>query len=173
MTVTTSTAASFTVEHSWEATTLDYLSPNWYTTQEGFATEAEAEAFRSEKQTAACQIGQEPIAYRVVRVPSQVERDEWLEAEFAANARYWADRAQAAKAAEEAQALYAQRLQVGRPVRVVKGRKVAIGTEGHVFWAKEGQWGWRIGFKTPEGEAHFISADNVEVIEAVTAGVAA
>lgn len=52
----------------------------------------------------------------------------------------------------------------GDTVRVTKGRKVPVGTEGKVFWIGEKRWGTRVGFKDADGEAHWTAADNVEVI---------
>lgn len=50
----------------------------------------------------------------------------------------------------------------GAPVRVVKGRKVAIGTEGVVFWTGESAYGPRLGLRTADGTRHFLAAANVE-----------
>lgn len=54
----------------------------------------------------------------------------------------------------------------GKRVKVVRGRKVAKGLTGLVFWAGEGRWGWRVGF-TPDGggEAVWTDRKNVEVID--------
>ena len=60
-------------------------------------------------------------------------------------------------------------------VRVVKGRKVPIGTEGRVFWLKRydnskhgDPWGiyssTRVGIKTADGSTHFTALDNVAII---------
>ena len=66
---------------------------------------------------------------------------------------------------------------VNRHVRVVKGRKVPIGTEGTVFWYGQDQYarntfrvfddgreGKRIGIRTDSGDKYFTAATNVEVI---------
>ncbi len=52
----------------------------------------------------------------------------------------------------------------GREVKVVKGRKVPVGTAGQVFWYGQTQYGWRVGFTTAAGEKHFTAASNVEVV---------
>ena len=63
-----------------------------------------------------------------------------------------------------------------KPVRVVKGRKVPIGTVGEVFWmgsqdySKYGDpWGiytkYRCGIRDWRGNVYWTSLDNVEVIE--------
>lgn len=63
----------------------------------------------------------------------------------------------------------------GKRVRVVKGRKVAKGTVGVVFWVKRydnskygDPWGiysvTKIGIKDDDGNAHFTAIGNVEVI---------
>jgi hypothetical protein len=59
----------------------------------------------------------------------------------------------------------ASRIGKGKLVRVFKGRKVPIGTMGHVFWLQDGQWGLRIGMKDVAGEVYWTAAANVEVME--------
>lgn len=70
---------------------------------------------------------------------------------------------------------------VGKTVKVVKGRKVPLGTVGEVFWTGEGGYfgprprfrsgAWstkgepRIGLKTEAGEKFFLPAKNVEVLD--------
>lgn len=61
-----------------------------------------------------------------------------------------------------------------KPVKVVSGRKVPIGTIGVVFWvgmrnySKYGNW-WRwevrVGIRTDDGTTHFTAEKNVEVIQ--------
>jgi len=75
-------------------------------------------------------------------------------------------------AAEEA----ARRPEVGRTVRVVKGRKVKVGEVGEVFWYGRDKFErryytpsfvppkMRVGVKLASGEKVFTAADNVEVI---------
>lgn len=54
---------------------------------------------------------------------------------------------------------------VGRTVKVVKGRKVVIGTEGKVFWYDKGRYGrMRVGFVVAEGVELWTDAANVEVL---------
>jgi len=53
----------------------------------------------------------------------------------------------------------------GKKVRVVKGRKVPVGTEGTVKVYHEGQWGWSVLIDTGEDEV-WTAASNVEVIPA-------
>ncbi len=60
----------------------------------------------------------------------------------------------------------------GKTVKVVKGRKIPVGTVGTVFWYGDGQWGWRVGLEF-EGKREFTAADNVEVLTEVPQGVAA
>jgi hypothetical protein len=52
----------------------------------------------------------------------------------------------------------------GRLVRVVRGRKVPLGTEGVVLRADVGQWGPRVCIKTATGEIHWSSPNNVECV---------
>lgn len=167
-TATATSTETFKVEHSWEATTLDYLSPQWYPTQEGFETKEAAEAFVSTKHAEREEIFRttgsvEPIAYRVTRVAPQAEVDYFLEAEFEANRMYWADRAAEANRAEEARREMFAAYGRGNVVKVVKGRKTPLGTEGTVFWLGESKFGgYRVGFETPSGETHYTALSNVE-----------
>lgn len=79
------------------------------------------------------------------------------------SAQYWAGRAEESRRIEAARkALYAMK---GQTVKVVKGRKVPIGTEGVVFWVGESQYGWRVGFEDAEGTTHWTAASNVEAVE--------
>lgn len=76
---------------------------------------------------------------------------------------YEAAAAEAEAAAAEAEARVPR---PGRHVRVVKGRKVPVGTEGTVFWAGNAGYGQRVGFTTAQGVKHFTAASNVEVVAA-------
>lgn len=77
----------------------------------------------------------------------------------------------------------ARKPKFGRLVRVLKGRKVPVGTQGEVFWegksaagvSKYGTWGKqreRIGIRLQDGSRIFIDADNVEVLMPETYEVA-
>jgi len=73
----------------------------------------------------------------------------------------------AQKAQEEAEARIPRR---GRSVRVVKGRKISIGTEGVVFWRGPDKYKstrnytyYRVGIEMSNGNREFTSEDNVEV----------
>lgn len=157
-----SESATFQVEKSYEAVTLDYLNPLWYPVGEPFATEeaAQAEVSRLYKENE----GNEPIAYRYHRVAPQAEVDAFLEAEFAANKQFWADQARVAREAQEAvRATYALK---GQQVTVVKGRKVPVGTTGEVFWVGESNYGgFRVGLKDAEGEVYWTAASNVQTAQ--------
>jgi|688.fasta_scaffold01222_48 hypothetical protein len=50
-------------------------------------------------------------------------------------------------------------------VKVVRGRKVPVGTMGKVFWAGKNQWGLRVGLKTDKGTVYWTSVANVEVTD--------
>jgi hypothetical protein len=58
----------------------------------------------------------------------------------------------------------ANRPKVGRYVRVFKGRKVPVGTEGFVFWSGSNQWGESVGIETADGKRVFTSVKNVQVL---------
>lgn len=53
----------------------------------------------------------------------------------------------------------------GKPIRVIRGRKVAIGTTGEVFWRGESQYGERVGIRLADGSKVFTAITNVEVIQ--------
>jgi len=55
-------------------------------------------------------------------------------------------------------------LEKGKYIKVVKGRKVPIGTEGLCIWHGPGTWGMRVGLKTKEGEVFWTAESNVEVV---------
>lgn len=52
----------------------------------------------------------------------------------------------------------------GKTIKVVKGRKVAIGTTGLCIWCGNGQYGKRVGLKTTSGEVFWTAYTNVEVV---------
>jgi hypothetical protein len=52
----------------------------------------------------------------------------------------------------------------GKTIKVVKGRKVAIGTTGLCIWCGNGQYGKRVGLKTASGEVFWTAYTNVEVV---------
>lgn len=52
----------------------------------------------------------------------------------------------------------------GKTIRVVRGRKVPIGTVGVVFWVGSNRFGEAVGFKDEAGNALFTSLKNVEVV---------
>lgn len=70
-------------------------------------------------------------------------------------------------AKEKAAALAAGELVKGATVKVVKGRKVPVGTVGTVFWMGEGNYGkTRLGIRDAAGQTHWVpDAGNVEVIQ--------
>ena len=77
-------------------------------------------------------------------------------------AAYDAWRAERARVAREQAAEKALRAPaIGAVVRVVKGRKVKVGTEGTCFAVHDGQWGRRVGLVTAKGETHWTAVTNV------------
>lgn len=67
----------------------------------------------------------------------------------------------------------ANEVEVGKTVRVIKGRKVPIGTVGTVFWQKAVNYDkyqrwwkvtYRIGIKDENGEVYWTNQDNVVVV---------
>ncbi len=69
----------------------------------------------------------------------------------------------------------ARKIEKGKEVIVVKGRKVPIGTVGTIFWVKEENYDrynrycgktTRLGIKDKDGNVYWTYADNVEVFDA-------
>jgi hypothetical protein len=54
----------------------------------------------------------------------------------------------------------------GATVKVLRGKKVALGTVGVVFWMEDGQWGLRLGIKNATG-VYWTAAKNCVVVDAV------
>jgi hypothetical protein len=52
----------------------------------------------------------------------------------------------------------------GKTLKVVKGRKVAIGTTGVCIWSGNGAYGKRVGIKDNSGLVHWTAMSNVEVV---------
>lgn len=117
----------------------------------------------------------EKVVYASTRgwtYPNHAEADATPEvvAKYEAWCRAMAEAERKRKADEEA-----RRPAKDKRVKVVKGRKVPVGTTGVVFWVGAGMGGKRVGFRTDAGEKHFTDASNVEVIldQAGAAGEAA
>jgi hypothetical protein len=66
-----------------------------------------------------------------------------------------------AKREDEAEARVREVRRGGRAV-VARGRKVARGTEGRVFWLGNGTYGWRAGLETDAGETVWIALNNLD-----------
>jgi hypothetical protein len=54
----------------------------------------------------------------------------------------------------------------GATVKVLRGKKVPLGTVGVVFWMEDGQWGLRLGIKNDTG-VFWTAAKNCVVVDAV------
>lgn len=57
----------------------------------------------------------------------------------------------------------AHRVEVGKEVAVVRGRKVPKGTTGRVFWMGDSRFGRRVGLRDATGTVHWTALTNVEV----------
>lgn len=55
------------------------------------------------------------------------------------------------------------RVERGKTIVVVAGRKIPRGTKGECFWVGGTKYGMRVGFKTPEGETMWTALPNVAV----------
>jgi hypothetical protein len=60
----------------------------------------------------------------------------------------------------------------GATVKVLRGKKVPVGTTGVVFWTQDGQWGLRLGLKDAAGTVHWVAAKNCVVVDALEPVVA-
>jgi hypothetical protein len=65
---------------------------------------------------------------------------------------------------EEADAIESQIVRVRKVVRIFKGRKYPIGTEGRVFWVGNSGYGTSVGIECANGRRIFVSIGNVIVI---------
>lgn len=52
----------------------------------------------------------------------------------------------------------------GKTLKVVKGRKVPVGTTGVCIWVGAGTYGTRVGIKDAAGDVHWTAESNVEVV---------
>lgn len=70
----------------------------------------------------------------------------------------------AAEEARREEAAEARLREVRRGCRAVvaRGRKVAKGTEGRVFWIGNGTYGWRVGLETDTGEPVWTALSNLD-----------
>jgi len=73
-------------------------------------------------------------------------------------------REQLAVRREEAAREEALQPKKGYRCRVVKGRKVPVGTVGEVFWYGPGNYGDRVGLREDDGTTHWTAASNVQRI---------
>lgn len=58
------------------------------------------------------------------------------------------------------------RVERGVEVKVVRGRKVPVGTLARVFWSGETQFGWSCGLELTTGERVFTALKNLETLTA-------
>lgn len=56
----------------------------------------------------------------------------------------------------------------GMEVKVVRGRKVPVGTTGKVFWTGSSKFGKRVGLKDANGTVHWTAIGNVEPVNTVS-----
>lgn len=76
------------------------------------------------------------------------------------------DYVRACRAQQLANELEAERNRLARGKRVCvrRGRKVAKGTIGEIFWIGNNGYGESVGIKTDSGDKHFTASKNVEVV---------
>jgi hypothetical protein len=82
-----------------------------------------------------------------------------VEALKAYNARLDAERIERLDAEERAT------IRRGKDVRVIKGRKIPIGTEARVFWLGQTKYGVSVGLELADGRRLFTAIANLEVIQ--------
>ncbi len=75
----------------------------------------------------------------------------------------WCERMRA-KARAEREAVEAATPRKGKVLKVVKGRKVPIDTQGVCVWFGMGEYGERVGIKDAKGVVHWTAATNVIVV---------
>lgn len=170
-------ASSFSTETPFELRvdfdcTLDFIVTPWVS-RGFFATKAEAET-EGTKIVSATRARFEVVDRTPKPRPVGDAGLSWDSSpdarDCAANASYWSGRAEAARAADAwRRETFAMK---GKTVKVVKGRKVPVGTTGVCFWVGEGKsfnYGatrpWRVGFKDASGETFWTALSNVEVVE--------
>jgi len=95
--------------------------------------------------------------------PEEIARYEAHKVEVARLREERSREAYRARCAEIAEA-EAKEPRKGRKCRVVRGRKVAVGTEGVSFWFGESRYGKRVGLQLANGERIFVDAKNVEAV---------
>lgn len=59
----------------------------------------------------------------------------------------------------------AKKIRMHSVVKVVKGRKVPIGTEGDIFWMGDSGYGMSVGIRKLNGDKVFTAIKNVEVLD--------
>lgn len=67
----------------------------------------------------------------------------------------------------------AQDVRKGTAIKIVRGRKIPVGTTGVAFWKGSGAYGQRVGFKDAAGNTLWTAATNVEAVYDDAAVVAA
>lgn len=81
------------------------------------------------------------------------------------SAAYVAHRqAEASRRYRELEAVRAREVSKGKRLRVMRGRKVAHGTEGECIWLGDNGYGFRVGIRTDAGEVVWTAAKNTEVV---------
>jgi hypothetical protein len=68
------------------------------------------------------------------------------------------------KAAAERAEREMKEVRKGKMVKVVRGRKVPVGTSGVCFWRGDSKFGERVGLKDSAGTVHWTALSNVEVV---------
>lgn len=74
-------------------------------------------------------------------------------------------RVQAEAAERERQVRLAKTPAKGKALRVVRGRKIPVGTTGVCVWIGDSTYGTRCGIKDEAGQVHWTAVSNVEVVE--------
>lgn len=108
--------------------------------------------------------GQRPRLVDTIHRTTEGGREFWTYSCWSAPTHVCDPQRAALVAAEKAEKLAAGELIKGQRVRVVKGRKVAKGTEGVITWTGESDWGPRLGIRDDQGQTHWTAASNVEAV---------
>lgn len=117
----------------------------------------------------------EEFKWSTIKVDAFVQPEQHNEFEVVIDADQLSDMNRIIKARKDKEE--AATIRLHKLVRVVRGRKVPIGTEGEVFWMGDSGYGMSVGLRLIDGKKVFTSIKNVEtvlldkVFESVVLGV--
>ncbi len=108
-------------------------------------------------------VGGEDIKWTTIRVDAFTQPEQNKEFEVVLDADQVADMNRIIKAKKDKEE--AATIRMHKMVRVVRGRKVPIGTEGEVFWMGDSGYGMSVGLRLIDGKKVFTAMKNVETVQ--------